>query len=191
MKALILNGTRKQDPEIEDLYNHLIDELRDSGWEVTSLILKDIKISHCLGCFECWIKTPGECVINDYSREITKLAIQSDLLLFFTPVTFGGYSSELKKAVDRLIPNLLPFFKKVEGEIHHVQRYEKRFSLLVVGYLNYGNDEKMQIFKTLVDRNALNMAPPFHDTHIFIKGQDPSEFYKNFKLSLKSVEGMS
>ncbi len=191
MKALVLNGMRKEDPEVENIYNHLIDELRGSGWEVTSLILKDIDISHCLGCFGCWIRTPGECVINDYSREITKLAIQSELLLFFTPITFGGYSSELKKAVDRLIPNLLPFFKKVEGEIHHVQRYEKRFSLLVVGYLNEIDDEKIQIFKTLVDRNAFNMAPPFHDTQIFIKGQDPSELYNSFKESLKTVEGIA
>jgi multimeric flavodoxin WrbA len=191
MKALVLNGMRKNDPDIEDLYNYLTDELRDSGWEVTSILLKDINISHCLGCFGCWIRTPGECVINDYSREITRIAIQSDLLLFFTPITFGGYSSELKKAVDRLIPNLMPFFKKVEGEIHHVQRYEKRFSLIVVGFLERHNDEKIQIFKSLVDRNSLNMAPPYHDMHVFVKGQNPSEFYKNFKSSLKSVEGLS
>jgi multimeric flavodoxin WrbA len=191
MKALVLNGMRKDDAGIKNLYNNLIKELEDSGWEVTSLFLKDIKISPCLGCFGCWIRTPGECVIDDYSREITKKAIQSDLLIFFSPITFGGYSSELKKVVDRLIPNIMPFFRKVEGEIHHVQRYEKIFSLLVVGYLDLHNQEKEETFRRLVERNALNFDPPFYDTLIYLKDQKQSEFSDKFITYLKQVEAIS
>ena len=36
------------------------------GWEVIS---DDGKIKPCIGCFGCWTKTPGECVIRDgYER---------------------------------------------------------------------------------------------------------------------------
>jgi len=50
-----------------------------------------------MGCFGCWNKTPGTCVMKDDSAKIAKAVVNSDLLIFLTPITFGGYSSELKK----------------------------------------------------------------------------------------------
>lgn len=72
------------------------------GWEVEPFILHDMEIHHW-GCFGCWVQTPGVCVIDDAGRDVARAVIQSDLAVFLIPVTFGGYSSELKKAVDRLI----------------------------------------------------------------------------------------
>ena len=45
----------------------------------------------------------------------------------------GGYSSELKNAVDHLIPNILPFFANVDGETHHKPRYKRYAKLLIPG----------------------------------------------------------
>jgi multimeric flavodoxin WrbA len=56
---------------------------------------------YCVGCFNCWFVTPGECVFNDYGRELAKRICQSDLLIIFSPVTFGSYSSYAKKIIDR------------------------------------------------------------------------------------------
>ena len=35
-------------------------------------------------------------------------------MVLLTPITFGGYSSEIKKAMDRSICLVLPFFRRVE-----------------------------------------------------------------------------
>ena len=59
--------------------------------------------------------------------------VHSDLVVFLTPVTFGGYSSELKKALDHVIPILQPFMQKRGGETRHPQRYVRRRDLLVIG----------------------------------------------------------
>ncbi len=58
---------------------------------------------------------PGECARDDDGRRVAREVIRSNLAVFLTPVTFGGYSSVLKGAVDRLIPLGSPFFARVGG----------------------------------------------------------------------------
>ena len=84
-----------------------------------------MEIRPCIGCFGCWVQTPGECLIDDAARQIAPAIIGSDLVIYLTPVTFGGYSSELKKALDRCICLILPFFTKIDGEMHHKPRYDR------------------------------------------------------------------
>mgnify|MGYP001133795056 CR=1 FL=1 len=153
MKALILNGLAKEDVT---LYKMIHDELEDMGWEVNDFYLQDRKIAPCQGCFECWIKTPGICLIDDDGREVAKKAVQSGLMVFLSPVTFGGYSSDLKRAVDRLLPILLPFFMKIGGEYHHRLRYKRYPRLLGIGVSAQPDEESENIFKTLVARNAIS-----------------------------------
>jgi len=112
MKVLILNGSLKGDNALKIVHEIIVDVLEDNGCDIDSLILHEIEIASCLGCFGCWVKTPGICVINDEGRDIAKAVIQSNLIIFLTPVIFGGYSSELKKALDRLILILLLFLRK-------------------------------------------------------------------------------
>ena len=157
MKTLILNGSAKGDPLAEKIYTSLSEELKTLNYEGNLLNLTDIEIAPCLGCFGCWVKTPGVCVIDDAGRDIARSYMQSEMVVFISPITFGGYSSELKKVFDRLIPILSPFFKKVGGEIHHKMRYERYPRFLVIGLLPEPDREKEEIFNTLTTRNALNV----------------------------------
>ena len=189
MKALLLNGSNKEDSEINALYNSIMKELENNSWEIDSIILRDVNVVPCQGCFECWVKTPGECKIDDDGRELTKKMVHSDLIIHFTPITFGGYSSELKKVLDRFIPTLLPFFTKIEGEIHHTHRYENRASIIVIGILNQPDSEKETVFKTLVQRNSLNMRAPIHEALIYVKQENNLTFLSDFNKILKKVGG--
>ena len=122
MKTLVLNGSLKGDDTLDLAYQAIMDRLNELESEIDTYILHDTKIASCLGCFICWTKTPDICVTNDEGREIGKKFIQSDLVVYLTPITYGGYSSELKKAVDRIIPNISPFFMNRKGETHHQPR---------------------------------------------------------------------
>jgi multimeric flavodoxin WrbA len=157
------------------------------GWKVNSRVLRDLKIGSCYGCFKCWVQTPGICVIDDVERDIAKETIQSDLLIFLTPVTFGGYSSELKKAVDRLIPLVMPFFIKIDGEVHHKSRYERYPSLMGIGVLPNEDKESEQSFKTLVNRNAINFHSPIHTAGVIISNQDKKLIREEIKTLLSEV----
>jgi len=163
MKALFLDGSLKVDSDFTELRTLFIEELETRGYIVESISLKDVNIAACQGNFECWVKTPGECKIHDYGRDMAEKMVQSTIIVHFTPITFGGYSSELKKAIDRFIPTILPFFVKRKGETHHTYRYLSRASIIAVGYLNSPDEEQEAIFKELVYRNSLNMGSPIHN----------------------------
>lgn len=166
MKALILNGSLKDGESLYELNKCVEALLTKSSYEVESVLLHEKQIADCAGCFGCWVKTPGICIKDDYSREVTKNIINSDVVVHLTPVTFGGYSSELKKAVDRTIPLLLPFFRKVKGEVHHKPRYKSYPKVIVLGTMAKEDAEESEIFNSLVSRNAANWYNTFIGTTI-------------------------
>ncbi len=187
MKAVVLNGSEKGDNALNTVYEIITDELKGIGWEVESFILHDTKIAHCLGCFGCWVKTPGIYVIDDAGHDVAMKVIQSDLTVFLTPVTFGGYSSELKKALDRLIPLISPFFMKIEGEVHHKPRYERYPRLMGVGVLPHPDEESEGLFKTLIGRNAINFRGPAHAGGVVLSSQSSEEIRENIQTLLIEV----
>jgi len=157
MKALILDGSKKDDSTLKNAYEAIEDQLGFLGWEINLLKLREMEIADCLGCFFCWTKTPGKCVINDAGQNMAEMVFRSDLLVFLTPVTFGGYSSCLKKAVDRLVAAILSSWVRIEGEFHHKLRFKKRPKLIVLGSLANPDENSQRLFETLARRNAINL----------------------------------
>ena len=190
MKAVIFDGAKEGDLTIKAIEKSIADQLTENGWEVEPIELRNTQIAACLGCFGCWVKTPGTCVINDDGRETTRKAIQSDLMVWLTPVTFGGYSSELKKALDRIIPILLPYFQSYQGQIHHKMRYQKYPKLLVIGVQESGVDYE-ETFMALAERNSINFRPPAHAVSVFQRDKDPKTIPVFVEEQLKKVEVIS
>jgi multimeric flavodoxin WrbA len=173
MNATILNGALAGDGFVDAIASALQDTLQRQGWVVRPWQLADEKLAFCLGCFECWTKTPGLCRIDDAGRDVAESLIQSDLAIFVTPITFGGYSSALKKAVDRVIPLISPFFERIDGEVHHHARYARYPVLFGVGVLSGSHPIQAQIFDTLIGRNAINLHAPAHGSRVIARDQDP------------------
>ena len=69
MKVLILDGSTSHDQFAKDISSFASSHLIEGGGEVESLELELIDIKGCMGCFGCWIKTPGICVIDDRSAD--------------------------------------------------------------------------------------------------------------------------
>ncbi|MHA1953539.1 MAG: flavodoxin family protein [Candidatus Heimdallarchaeaceae archaeon] len=187
MSYLVLNGMYKDDSLIPKIEKLIFEEFhkRESKGETIVLHEKDIK--PCLGCFKCWIQTPGICIIDDYGRETAKKMIQADYLIYLTPVHFGGYSSELKKALDRSICLISPFFRVYKDEIHHETRYDKYPNLLVIGVSEKPNPEQEEIFTALVERNVLNNFAPKHSAQIIYSSDEESTILEKIEAGLNSV----
>lgn len=153
MKTLILDGSHANDSQADRIIHALKRHLPES--EV--VVLREQKIGNCAGDFYCWVRSPGMCNTNDDNRVIAARIIHSDLVIYLTPVTFGGYSSELKRMVDHQIQNISPFFTNVKGEIHHQKRYKRYPNLLVVGWMDEPDVRVEATFRHLVHRSAINM----------------------------------
>ncbi len=153
MKTLILDGSQPNDPTSAKIEMSLQAQLSN----VETLVLCEQKIGNCAGDFLCWVRSPGMCNTNDDNRIIAEKIMQSDLVIYLTPVTFGGYSSALKRMVDHQIQNISPFFATINGEIHHQPRYKNYPDVLTVGWMDQPNAQSEAVFRQLVHRNAINM----------------------------------
>ncbi|MDO9546918.1 MAG: NAD(P)H-dependent oxidoreductase [Pelolinea sp.] len=134
MKITILDGALNSTLKSWKTYLHgLTAALEHKGHEVNHFNLKDNDLHYCTGCFKCWVQTPGICTILDDNQKINRVIINSDLVLFASPLVMGFATSLLKKKMDRMIPLVHPYLTVEHGEVHHLPRYEKYplFGLLV------------------------------------------------------------
>lgn len=147
-------------------------EARAKGHTVAAFELDGLAIKPCQGCFACWLKHPGTCALKDDQEQVLRAMAKSDLQVWITPVTFGGYAPALKKALDRFIPNILPFFTTRHGEAHHPPRYGRQRGLMVLGTLAAADPEAESVFHHLVGRNALNLDCVLTESHVVLVGQE-------------------
>lgn len=159
MKISILNGNASPENQRFDNYLSKLSETWISeGHQITQLDLRAMKINYCVGCWNCWVKTPGECSSNDQSLEVCRTVINSDLTLWASPITMGFPSALLKKVTDKLIPLVHPYIVVDQGEAHHLARYDHypQFGLLLER--NPDTDqEDIEIITEIFSRTALNM----------------------------------
>jgi multimeric flavodoxin WrbA len=165
-----------------------MEELGSAGWSVEPILLLEVEIRRCIGCFKCWDTTPGECFQKDQTQDIVEKIIRADLLILLTPLTFGGYSSELKKIIERMLCLLLPGMTIIEGESHHLKRYDRYPSLLALGVTETLDDEEVQIFNTLIKRHSLNFYPPKHKAELFLTGDEEEKIRERTKKIIGEME---
>jgi multimeric flavodoxin WrbA len=130
------------------------------------------------------------CVEADAGREIASAIIQSDTTVLFTPVTFGGYSPELKKMTDRFIQLISPYFEMDHGEVHHPPRYAHLPRLMMVGVQRHPNPHEAHIFKTLAGRNAINLHPPSYAAEVVVATDDADALRGRFEALLTRSDAL-
>ena len=168
MKITILNGNSIRSNKIFDDYLAGLKATLEMASHYVKLIdLSTKEIKQCRGCWSCWIKTPGKCILIDDFKLIYHDLINCDLLIFASPITMGFVSSLIKKANDRMIPLVLPFFEIKEGEFHHSKRYKKYPAIgLILEKEVTTDDEDIQIINDIYKRTALNFHSELKFSHL-------------------------
>ena len=112
----------------------------------------------CLGCFGCWIKTPANCVLKDRLKDMGAMLANCDELVIISESLYGGFAPDTKNIVDRSISYLLPFFKNINGEMHHVPRYKNSFKFAVYFYNSseVSNDEH-NLLENYINAVSINL----------------------------------
>lgn len=166
MSFVVLDGF-KEDSPIESILRRKFDETKTT---YDYFKLNDLNILPCRSCGSCGIRTPGKCVLDDDIAVIMKAVAKSKSLIFLTPIRYGGYSSALKKIVDRLTLISLPLYIVKDGHLLHPMRYDIKF-LFCIGEIEKELAGQENCFNLLVERNAINMLVK-KDTYIYRKNED-------------------
>lgn len=136
---------------------------------------------HCVGCFGCWVKTPGTCVIPDGNGDYGRVLAQCTEYVIVSRIVYGGFSPFVKTLLDRNIGYLLPFFTTRNGEMHHSSRYPEQFRLTVLGYGEDATEGEQSTFRNIVKANALNLNVREHRVYL---APTPEELAKNREVIL-------
>jgi multimeric flavodoxin WrbA len=61
-----------------------------------------------MGCFSCWNKSPGKCVLADDMAALIEKIIHADVLIWSFPLYYFSVPGGLKNLIDRQLPMNLP-----------------------------------------------------------------------------------
>ena len=136
MKILLINGSPKgKNSNSLKLAKSFIEgfksakEADGTTVEIDELELASLKIEPCKGCFICWDKTPGKCVIKDDMQTAIEKQISADLIIWSFPLYCYNVPGILKNLIDRHLPMSLPFMEERTdgyGNGTHKSRYETK-----------------------------------------------------------------
>jgi multimeric flavodoxin WrbA len=156
MKITILNGN-PQPTAFDEYLTQLTTSLESTGHQITRLDLRDMTLRYCVGCWGCWVKTPGECVNHDASLDMDRAVINADFVLWASPLKMGFPTELLKRAHDKHLPLIHPYMEVDQGEAHHLKRYARypRVGLLLEKETST-DIRDLQIVTDIHCRTALN-----------------------------------
>lgn len=145
MKTLVLNTLGK------DYTEQITALIKDKEVEIVDT--SDMKIVHCMGCNQCWLKTPGICAYKDDYEIILKKLVQADNLWIVSDTRFGFLDYKGKRLMDRIMPMLNMTIGFRDGWMRHELRYHP----LNIGLLYKGDADQMMM-EDWCKRTAANIG---------------------------------
>ena len=106
MKFVGILGSARKGGNTDLLLNVALEEAKQGGVFVDKISLKDKSIAPCDGCMGC-TKT-GKCVIDDDAQYIYSKMLESDGIIWATPVYFWSMTGQTKTLMDRTYALLYP-----------------------------------------------------------------------------------
>ena len=123
----------------------------DKNEEIEIINTADLKIMHCMGCNNCWLKTPGVCSIKDDYEIILKKLVATENFWVVADTKFGFIDYRGKRVLDRIVPMLNMYIEIRDGWERHQLRYHPlNFGFI---YKGYGNREQLEEWSMRVARN--------------------------------------
>jgi len=123
MKILVVNGSPRGEESVTMYLTRAF--LEGAGWNEAEIIdISKANVKGCTGCFSCWEKTPGKCVIEDDMKQFIPKLVEADVVITSFPLYSCFYPGQLKCFADRMLPIALPFMDKNAASGGHPLRYD-------------------------------------------------------------------
>ncbi|MBQ9245456.1 flavodoxin family protein [bacterium] len=101
-KVLIISTSLRLHSNSEILAKEVEKGALEAGHDVEFITLKDKTINFCKGCLSC--QKLGHCVIDDDANIIVNKMLNSDVIVWATPIYYYEMSGQMKTLIDRANP---------------------------------------------------------------------------------------
>ena len=99
MKILVILSSPHKKGSSNLLADNFIRGAREAGHEVSVFDVAHGDFSPCMGCDYCGMS--GPCCIKDDMTELREKILNTDMMVFVTPLYYFGFSAQLKTVIDR------------------------------------------------------------------------------------------
>ena len=157
MKVLVINGSpRGENGNTMHLTRAFLEGAKWTDAEIIDVCKLDIK--GCIGCFTCWTKTPGECVLKDDMKNILPKIIAADVVIWSYPLYYFNVPGQLKIFIDRQLPLVLPEMSADTESGGHPSRYDfskqRHFHISTCGFWTAeGNYDSIKVMYKRIEED--------------------------------------
>lgn len=128
--------------------------------------LNPAAIKACIGCWSCWVKTPGRCVCKDSMAEACPDYVNAEKVILLMNTAQGFINHSAKAFIDRTIPHYHPYIEIVDIERFQLQPAKEQEKILtpfveLVGSVLENGYMSAPLLAKLADPEYLSKGPLF------------------------------
>ena len=162
MKILAICGSPRKG-ETFKILNSIKEEYPDIDYEI--LMLKDMNLKDCYGCYVCINRGPEKCPLKDDRDLIIKKMEDADGVVFATPTHTRHVSALMKKFIDKL------------GYIAHRPYFFDKYAMFIATCKGFGADLANNYMSSNVGQYGFNVVSSV-ELYISTKSEAETQYNK-------------
>jgi multimeric flavodoxin WrbA len=124
MNLLLLRAYPRKNGYTHKLTELFVQGIKEAGVTPVERDVASLDIHPCIGCYKCWVATPGVCCFKDDMVALKEDILKADVIICATPLNSFSVSSSLKAVFDRTLSLTKPEFEETSlGTVRNKLRF--------------------------------------------------------------------